>query len=78
MLNTKHMLVQLTLYIQTTVWLHNLDIDSNEVPLAHSVEYWDPELVAALETEPRAALSMMLVRRLTPHPSMSTGLTRVM
>ena len=46
------------------MWLHNLDIDSNSVPLAHSVEYWDPELVAALETEPRAALSMMLVRSL--------------
>ena len=58
------MLVLLTLYIQTTVWLHNLDIDSNEVPLAHYVEYWDPELVVALETEPRGALSMMLVRSL--------------
>ncbi|TFK94334.1 hypothetical protein K466DRAFT_657861 [Polyporus arcularius HHB13444] len=44
----------------TATWLHNLDIHSNEVFIAHAVEYWDADLVTALQVEPRAALSMML------------------
>ncbi|RDX56001.1 hypothetical protein OH76DRAFT_587645 [Lentinus brumalis] len=44
----------------TAAWLHNLDIHSNEVFIAHAVEYWDADLVTALQVEPRAALSMML------------------
>ncbi|KAI0724422.1 hypothetical protein C8T65DRAFT_563205 [Cerioporus squamosus] len=44
----------------SATWLHNLEMQSTEASIAHSVEYWDVEHVIALEVEPRAALSMML------------------
>ncbi|KAI0335397.1 hypothetical protein GY45DRAFT_1240795 [Cubamyces sp. BRFM 1775] len=46
--------------ITTAAWLFHLDAPVVDVPLAHSVEWYDEGLVGALETAPSAALSMLL------------------
>ncbi|KAI0762859.1 hypothetical protein C8Q74DRAFT_183839 [Fomes fomentarius] len=43
----------------TATWLYTLDTRVEGISHAHSLEYWDHDLIAALEQEPRAALSMM-------------------
>ncbi|KAH9898530.1 hypothetical protein C8Q73DRAFT_685135 [Cubamyces lactineus] len=44
----------------TAAWLFHLDAPLEDVPFAHSVEWYDEGLVDALEPTPSAALSMLL------------------
>ncbi|KAI0361767.1 hypothetical protein OH77DRAFT_1501023 [Trametes cingulata] len=43
----------------TATWLHHLDASVVDIVDGHSVEWWDDDLAAALESNPSAALSMM-------------------
>ncbi|KAI0824219.1 hypothetical protein BC628DRAFT_1323010 [Trametes gibbosa] len=47
-----------TTAIATSTWLYHLEVSAADISLGHSVEWWDEDLVHALETDSSAALSM--------------------
>ncbi|KAH9857903.1 hypothetical protein C2E23DRAFT_801926 [Lenzites betulinus] len=43
----------------TATWLHHLEVPAVDIPSGHSLDWWDNDLVYALESDSYSALSMM-------------------
>ncbi|KAI0639275.1 hypothetical protein C8Q77DRAFT_1163629 [Trametes polyzona] len=67
---------ELSSAIPTATWLHHLDTPVIDMPSAHSVDWWDDQLVAALERDQFAALSMLsrvVMRHLSDSPALGVS-----